>query len=245
MFSIALAALMAIAPGDVTRSRSASRQVTRVDTVISPTIEQLKVVAVEDPGNYYSGAYGNVAPLYTAPDQYYGALVGDYMRAEMRQNQGSAGLEAAILTLAAKVNELAAKVGATPIPMPTPAVTPEAPIAPTPQPTPQQPSPTPPEQPVVDSRTDLGKAALDVMSARCATCHTGSTPSGGFTIFAAPGQLAQLTADQLLLIDYLTYAGYMPPGPKHEPLNAEEYSALRAWLNEQTDLVVATLKSRS
>lgn len=243
MFSIALAALMAIAPGDVTRSRSTTRSVGRVDTVVSPTIEQLKIVAVEDPGAYFSGSYGNISPTYTAPDQYYGALVGDYMRAEMRQSQGNAGLEAAILTLANKVNELAAKVGATPLPVPTPVATPEAP-QPQPQPQPQ-PTPQPAEQPTATAGSDLGQSAVKILAERCSTCHMGNTPSGGFTLFAAPNQLAPLTADQLLLIDYLTYAGYMPPGPKHEPLNADEYSALRAWLNEQTELVVATLKSRS
>lgn len=60
-------------------------------------------------------------------------------------------------------------------------------------------------------------------------------------MFAEDGTLAALSPLDKVLIDQQVYSGDMPKGSK--PLEADAYSALRAWISESGDEIASAVKA--
>ncbi len=83
----------------------------------------------------------------------------------------------------------------------------------------------PPQQAAPAAAKETGW--VNVLTTRCASCHTGATSKGKFALFAQPGQLAALTPAQIgASIMRMQQAGtkeQMPPAPA-PPLTDQEFS---------------------
>jgi mono/diheme cytochrome c family protein len=179
-------------------------------------IERVQLVAVE-PQYHYSAA-----------------LVGGYQREQNQmesalsvQDEQITALNDQVRALTTAVTVLAdaveGKAGTTPPIQPTP----EPPADPAPPDAPAEPElPMIPDTPTADDAS-LNSRALEILTTRCAKCHTGGNAQGEFVIFTDPVTLADLTAGQKLLMDIKVYHEEMP---KKTPLSAEEYSYLHAWV---------------
>ena len=88
-------------------------------------------------------------------------------------------------------------------------------------------APAPPSVPLIGGPTTADTSEALAVLNRCASCHTAPTAKGGMTIWSSPGQLAQLTTDDLDSIDEAVSAGRMPP---NQPLNLAEFRALHDWI---------------
>lgn len=218
--------------------------VAAVQTYYTPVVREVQFVAVEPP----YGAYG----------AYYSSLVGTSVRAEKQladQASDAADLKAQVSRLADTVKGLSDSVRgatsqpATPAPAPTPpppaptSPMPPAPDIPPPDPTPAV-TPAPPPVTPTSATARAPDSIVLLFRARCATCHTAGSAKGGFTLFTADGSLADLTPTQKVKVDIKTYSGAMPPPPKGKPLDPTEYSAVRAWINESADEIVASLNKK-
>ncbi len=99
-----------------------------------------------------------------------------------------------------------------------------APVAAAPQGQPQA-------QPRPQEAKEIGW--VNVLQARCASCHTGNGAKGKFALFAQPNQLAALTPAQIgLCIQRMQLAGskeQMPPPPA-APLTDQEFSEVNLGL---------------
>jgi hypothetical protein len=197
-----------------TYRQSVQTYVAPVQQYVAPYVEKVAFVAVEDP--------------------YYAALVGDRVRAELKAKQevqGEQDLAARVGQLAEAVTKLEGRISGNPAPPP-----PTTPTAPD-QPPPPTPAPVPPT-------SDAGQppaAVLATLKSACLKCHTAPAKAGGgFVMFNEDGSLAALSPLDKVLIDQAVYSGDMPKGGK--PLEADAYSALRAWISEDGDAIAAAVK---
>lgn len=150
---------------------------------------------------------------------YYTNLVGQQHRqqyglqaAQLQQDEELSKLRQEIANLSSVIAQLNG-VNPAPTPDPTP--------SPTPVPTPD-PTPTPaPETGAIPAEV------IQVLTTRCAKCHTGAESRGKFVIFNTPAELAELDGKQKLLIDRATFTGEMPPTNQ---LSDTEYSDLHSWI---------------
>lgn len=188
-----------------------------VQQYAAPYVEKTLFVAVEDP--------------------YYAGLVGERVRAELKAKQevqGEQNLATKVGQLADAVGRLESKIGGvappTPAPVPTPPSTPD-----------QPPPPPPPNVPPTTGTTQPNAAVLATLKTSCLKCHTAPAKAGGgFVMFGEDGTLAALSPLDKVLIDQAVYSGDMPKGGK--PLEADAYSALRAWISEDADAIAAAVK---
>lgn len=185
---------------------------------VAPYVEKVQFVAVEDP--------------------YYAGLVGERVRAELKAKQevqGEQDLATRVGQLADAVGRLESKIGgAVPIP-PGPDVSPPAP---TPD---QPPAPPTPTVPPTTTTSQPNATVLAILKTNCLKCHAAPAKAGGgFVMFSEDGNLAALTPLDKVLIDQSVYSGDMPKGGK--PLEADAYSALRAWISEDSEAIAAAVK---
>jgi hypothetical protein len=201
----------------------------------------------------------------------YAGLVGGEARARNKREQdllGRADLAARVAALSGSIDKLAARIGQPPVVVQPPVAPgkppPDVPgkpepvvVAPPPLPKTNPgvpddgsvpPPPTVPDPPAPNPSG--GTAALkppsaDVMGIltnQCAKCHTAPAKAGkGIVLFAEPGKLADLDGGMLLKMDGEVYSGSMPKD--HDPMSAEDYSKLRAWINDNKDVTDAYLAS--
>jgi hypothetical protein len=200
-------------------------------TYAAPFIEKTIFVAVQDP--------------------YFSNLVGQQARAELKakaETDQAIDLATRVGQLADAVGRLEARIGAASPGQPPQPTGP--PVAPTPDSgSPAQPAqpPPPPPTPVVPAPSAGGgqppAAVLAILTRNCVKCHT--TPSkagGGFNLFGADGKLVALSPLDKILIDQQVYSGDMPKNAL-QPLGAEDYSQLRAWLGEDQAAIEAAVKA--
>jgi hypothetical protein len=190
----------------------------------APYVEKVAFVAVEDP--------------------YYANLVGSQVRAQLKAKENleaGADLAQRVGQLADAVGRLEAKIGAGAATVPVPTTPDQAPPTQPPPPGPgaSVPSPVPPP-PVPAGQPNA--AVLAVLKTNCLKCHTDPAKAGGgFVMFDTAGALANLSPLDKVLIDQSVYSGDMPKGGK--PLEADAYSAIRAWINEDADAIAAAVKA--
>jgi len=219
--------LMLALPGQVRQCQTAAtyRQqvytapVQYVQQYAAPYIEKVQFVAVEDP--------------------YYAGLVGERVRAELKvkqEVQGEQDLATRVGQLAEAVGRLESKIGgvAPPTPDPVPA-TPSTPDQPPPPPVPSVP-------PTTGTGREPNAVVGTILKTNCLKCHTSPAKAGGgFIMFQEDGAIANLSPLDKVLIDQAVYSGDMPKGGK--PLEADAYSALRAWISEDGDAIAAAVKA--
>lgn len=85
---------------------------------------------------------------------------------------------------------------------------------------------------------------LDIFAKRCGDCHVPGNKNG-FTIFAALDEqnlIAKFSSRDLLAIDQQVYSGDCPQGEDAVPLPPDEYSILRAWINDSKPTIMKFLK---
>lgn len=200
----------------------------------------------------------------------YGILAGAGIRAENRRKEDQAtvtALTASVAGLTTAVRGLEARIGQPPpvVVQPAPPVAPGKPtpdvptkggpdVSPAPPPLPKtNPDdgsvPPPPTVPGPPAPNPSGGAAefkppnadvLSILTNQCAKCHTAPAKSGkGIVLFAEPGKLASIDGGMLLKMDGEVYSGSMPKNA--DPMSAEDYSKLRAWINENKDVTDAYL----
>jgi hypothetical protein len=181
----------------------------------------------------YQNAYPYVEKAaFVAVEQvpYYSALVGGEQRGQIRL-QEQAEREKALTDQIGRLSDEVAKVGAALAKANGTTPTPPNPQQPPPDPTPAVPVPNPPVDPNIAA---IREKAIGVMTAKCAKCHTAPVKDDGFVIFEAPGKLRKMPAIDKLAIDHQTYSGEMPQGGP--ALEADDYSALAAWVHADPDL---------
>lgn len=184
-----------------------------VQQYVAPYVEKVQFVAVEDP--------------------YYAGLVGQRVRAELKvkqEVQGEQDLATKVGQLADAVGRLESKIGGT------------APVVPIPPNPDQPPLPPTPGVPPTTGTSQPNAAVLAVLKTSCLKCHTAPAKAGGgFIMFAEDGTLAALSPLDKVLIDQAVYSGDMPKGGK--PLEADAYSAIRAWISEDGEAIAAAVKA--
>lgn len=238
------------------------------------TYRQQATYAAPTYNNAYAAPYvERTAFVYVQPaSDYYAALVGGQVRQELAakaKQEQAAALSDRVNQLAAALDRLTAQIGNG---QPQPPPSPGQPIAPgKPQPVPDvppapgkpQPNPNPgvaepPPSPGVDNGNvppppavppppgpagQPNAKVLAILQARCVKCHTDPAKGGkGVILFGADGKLANLGPLDKLMIDQAVYSGDMPKNA--EPLPPEEYSAIRAWINEDKDAIEAAIKAQ-
>lgn len=183
--------------------------------------------------------------------------VGGAQRALGRRNeelQTFASLTGKVGDLAAAVGRLEARLGSgvlVPPVQPTPDVpakpTPVVPDKPTPPPLPKTnpggaddgsvpPPPTVPPSPPAPNPNAAAfvppnQAVTAILKTSCLKCHQDPAKQGkGVVLFDSAGLVANLTPWHLLRMDSALYSGAMPK--LADPLSADAYSQIRAWLNE-------------
>lgn len=177
--------------------------------------------------------YNTIQPVaYVAYDNYYSKLVGSQARQQAAaQSEADLTKQLGLLTTEiGNVRQVLTQWNSLPqVPAPTP--------------TPQPPPPGPPPPPIVPAApgSDLQKAAAVIIQKKCSACHTGAATAGsGLALLSAPNTLAVIQPLTKLKMDQQVYSGAMPPDPK-KALTAEEYSTLRAWINEDRDKIAQIL----
>lgn len=125
-------------------------------------------------------------------------------------------------------------------PPPTPKVNPDDGSVP-PPPVPSVPGTNPPPAPGDATTVKPPNAAvMAIFTAQCAKCHTAPAKAGkGVVLFSEPGKMAALDGGMLLKLDSEVYSGDMPKAS--QPLSADDYSKLRAWINDNRDVTDAYL----
>lgn len=181
----------------------------------------------------YSSGYTFAQPVnvaYVAFDDYYSKLVGSQAR-QQAALQAEADLTKQLGLLTTELGNLRQVIGS---------ATPVAPTLPQPTPTPAPGLPPPPIVPAAPG-SDLQKAAAVIIQKKCSGCHTGAATAGsGLALLSTTNVLAAIQPLTKLKIDQQVYSGAMPPDPK-KALTAEEYSTLRAWINEDKDNIALIL----
>ena len=214
---------------------------------------------------YYQQAYA--APYiekvafvaYEQPDAYYSSLVGNQVRAQLKAKanlEAGADLADRVGQLALAVGRLEARIGGPvpgpmpqpgpgpgPMPMPGPGPgngTPPVPLPGQPPPPPPPSVDNPPGPPVPAGQPNA--KVLAILKTSCIKCHKAPAKAGGgFILFNQDETLAALSPLDKVLIDQQVYSGAMPKDSN--PLEADAYSALRAWVNEDTDAIAAAIKA--
>lgn len=196
---------------------------------------------------YQQAAYNDRAAFVaveSAEDllQTYGGLVGQQARYDQRAQQAQRSqqeLNARLDRLSAALERLQSKIEPS-----EPALPPKSEI-PTPSSAANYPAseavPAPPTIAEVSASSKHADKAKQILAQHCAKCHTSpSSGGGGNSIFNQDGTLARLEPEDLLLIDQVIYSGSMPKGGI--PLTSQEYSAIRAWIDESRNRISSTLK---
>jgi hypothetical protein len=162
---------------------------------------------------------------------YYSALVGGEQRGQLRLEEAAAREK----ELADQIGRLSNEVGLLRSAIAGGATTtPAKPVEPPADPTPAVPPANPPADPNLDA---IREGATKVLANKCAKCHTAPVKNDGFVIFDSPGKLRAMLAIDKLAIDHQTYSGEMPQGGP--PLEADEYSAIAAWVHADPNLPAA------
>jgi hypothetical protein len=199
----------------------------------------------------------------------YAGLVGGEARARNKREQdllGRADLAARVAALSGSIDKLTARIGqpapvmvAPPAPGKPPPDVPGKPepvvVAPPPLPktnpgvpddgsVPPPPTVPGPPAPNPGGTTALKPPSADVMAIfkaqTCMKCHTAPAKAGkGIVLFSEPDKLANIDGGMLLKIDSEVYSGSMPRD--HDPMGPEDYSKLRAWINDNKDVTDAYL----
>jgi hypothetical protein len=196
----------------------------------APIYQQKQYYAAPQHQYYNNHAYVD-GVSYVTYEPVYSGIVGAYDR-QNNAIKSVADLTKQLGALTTEVGNLRTQIGVL--------AAGSVPPAPGPNPPPAPPVPKPPD-PVVPP-SDLEKAATTVFQNKCAKCHTDPAKSGaGFVLLNPDGTLASLAALKKLTLDQKLYSGEMPPDPK-QALTAEEYSSVRAWINEDKDAIEAALK---
>ena len=92
---------------------------------------------------------------------------------------------------------------------------------------------------VLQSNTD---PVVPILRKHCAKCHTGEGAKDGVVLFSQDGLPVQFTPQLKALVESTVNDNSMPKGD--QKLSAEEYQAVRKWMEADRTALRAILKSR-
>ena len=103
---------------------------------------------------------------------------------------------------------------------------------------------TAPQQTAQPAPDDIKARAIQLVSAKCGSCHTGANPSGKFTIFSEPGKMnAGLNILEMVEMEKQAKDGRMPKA--QPPLTDSEFQLLEQWVELERQAVRKAIKAQA
>ena len=100
-----------------------------------------------------------------------------------------------------------------------------------------------PQQTAQPAPDDIKARAIQLVSAKCGSCHTGATPSGKFVIFTEPGKMnTGLNILDLVEMEKQSKDGRMPKG--QPSLTDPEFQLLEQWVELERQAVRKSVKAQ-